>query len=221
MYNSLPPQVSLLNDVIGWCEGGGRPGALVKAYSIHGLQVFQGFPRAGVGHGKKLTGCDKADHGLCTMCQLLCRGSSWAVGQLSGGQCMGTGWSLAMTRRSSKVGTSWQMLDPTCMERPCVATPRACFPLMAIRSTHQAVIGLPTRGSGRVELRGHRCCCWRTQSVWDQTSWSGSPLAPPCCPPVRLSCLSRTGQYRTAGTPAHVYCTARVLGGWGDRNGGN
>lgn len=49
---------------------GGRPGAVVLAYSVHGLQVFQGFPRATVGHGKKLTGCCKADHGLCSMCQL-------------------------------------------------------------------------------------------------------------------------------------------------------
>lgn len=62
---------------------GGRPGALDPAYSIHRLQVFQGFPRATMGHGKKLTGCRKADHGLCSMCQLWCRGAgqlgSWAV----------------------------------------------------------------------------------------------------------------------------------------------
>lgn len=58
---------------------GGRPGAVLQAYSVHGLQVFQGFPRATVGHGKKLTGCCEADHGLCSMCQLWCR---VAAGQL-------------------------------------------------------------------------------------------------------------------------------------------
>lgn len=46
----------------------GRPGVLEWAYSIHRLQVFQGFPRATVGHGKKLTGCGKADHGPVQPC---------------------------------------------------------------------------------------------------------------------------------------------------------
>lgn len=98
----------------------GRAGALVQAYSILGLQVFQGFPRAVVGHGKTLTGCGKADHGLCSVCQLwcMCRGSSWADGQ------MGHLWA-AVTRRNRKVGTSWQELDPTSMGRPCAAMPRA------------------------------------------------------------------------------------------------
>jgi hypothetical protein len=44
----------------------GRAGELVQAYWIHGLQVFQGFPRAAVGHGKTLTGHGKADQGLCS-----------------------------------------------------------------------------------------------------------------------------------------------------------
>lgn len=107
---------------------GGRPGELDPAYSIHVLQVFQGFPRATVGHGKKLTGCGKADHGLRAACvSLWCRG---AAGQL--GCRVGKVWRLgsfpAVTRRNSKVGTSWQVLDPTCMERPCAAMPRACLP---------------------------------------------------------------------------------------------
>lgn len=71
--------------------------------------------------------------------------------------------------------------------------PSVCTPLMAIRSTHQQpVIQLLTRGSGRVGLRSHRRCCWRTQSARNQRSWSARPLALPCCPACLLSpaCLS-------------------------------
>lgn len=165
-------------------KDGGRPGALDPAYSIHGLQVFQGFPRASVGHGKKLTGCSKADHGLCSMCQLWCRGAAGQLGSWAAGWAMSGdwGWCLSMTRRNSKVGTSWQVLDPTCMERPCAAMPRACFPLMAIRSTLVH----------RLSTRSYRRRCWRTRSVINQRSCSGRSLALP----ARPFCLSRAGRHR-------------------------
>lgn len=118
--------MSLASDV-----DGGPPGVLDPPYSIHGLQVFQGFPRATVGHGKELTGCGKADHGLYSVCQLWCGGAAAAGSAAAqpGGQGLKSGWFPTVTRRNGKVGTSWQVLDPTCMERPCAAMPRACLPL--------------------------------------------------------------------------------------------
>lgn len=91
IYTAFAPQVSLPHDVIGWREGRRTAWRAGPAYSIHGLQVFQGFPRASVGHGKKLTGCSRADHGLCSMCQLWCRG---AAGQL--GSWVGNVWGLGV-----------------------------------------------------------------------------------------------------------------------------
>lgn len=122
--HSHPPQVSLTHDVIGWCEGEGTACCiLVVEYSLHGHEVFKGFPRATVGHGR---GSLAAEGLITALYQLWCpvpqqlgsRPARWAL----------SGESLPVTRCSGKVGRSWQVLDPTCMERPCTATPRTCFP---------------------------------------------------------------------------------------------
>ena len=116
-----------------------------------------------------------------------------------------------MTRRNSKVGTSWHSLDPTCMERPCAATPRACFPLMATRSTHRPVIALSTRGlwaSGIVKLSP----LLLAHSVGQEPDVAWENLALPwysaCLPLLPVPTRARQAK----GTSAHVLCTARVLG---------
>lgn len=105
----------------------GRAGALVQAYSILGLQVFQGFPRAVVGHGKTLTGCGKADHGLCSVCQLwcMCRGGSWADGTPVGScdQTQPQSWHKLAGAGSHKHGKALRGLPRACFP---------CFPLVGI-----------------------------------------------------------------------------------------